>query len=475
MVNTAVYDIVAGAVDNTSSTASLLTISTTPPTAISIAAVSGTVYLVACNRKGSTDKGVLIACSYNEVDTVAAGTDVDFYPTAVDYLSMVKAGTGIHLYYKDTGLTRLAGVSITVSSLVVTQGSHVQVTEHAPNQISAINLDGDKDLICFSNDDDSDKGYAIVVTLTGGSITFASSGTKIKDAAIVAIYPAYISATSAYVAFMVGTTLTYLIVDITSGYTVTAGSETSYPAGAVGYPLIFNSSIGLVLAWRNNDATPIFEVLGNGPGALKVLGASISKGIGDTLYLTAWGDNGELVYQVRAMSDLSLTAAYSLGLCTEEELNAKTYYAHPLAVFGDDAFVWLYGRFQPTSVGQSQIIYSADSGASLVVFESGWDSAYCGSLVDDFGLVYAAYCVPGQTKLYVGNYNESLDLKSTMTFSSETNPFGLVYNWLDDSVYAASASGGSIMVVKANSPFTVWTDITYNHGTSAGINAIVAL
>jgi hypothetical protein len=110
---------------------------------------------------GSTNKGVLIACEYDEIDTVAVGSETEFFSSAVAYLSMIRAGTGIHLYYKDTVLTRIAGVSFTVSSLVITQSSHYTVTSYLPNQISAINLSGDKDLIVFSNDDDSDKGYAV--------------------------------------------------------------------------------------------------------------------------------------------------------------------------------------------------------------------------------------------------------------------------------------------------------------------------
>jgi hypothetical protein len=474
-VNTKVYDIVDGVVDNSSTMESLFSISASAPTAISIARVSDTDYIVACNRKGSTDKGVLIACSYDEVSTVTAGTDVDFYANPVSYLSMIRAGTGVHLYYSDTGLTRLAGVSLTVASTVITQGSHLAVSSRMPNQIHATNLTGDKDLIVFSNDDDSDKGYGVVVTLTSGSITFADIGIKLKDAAIAAVYSAYISDTSAYVAFQTGSTLTYLTVEIT-GHEITAvSSETAYPSGSEGYPLIFNSTIGLVLAWRNDDISPVYEVLSSGPGALKVLGASISKGLGDTLYLTAWGDNGELVYQVRAMADLSLVGAYSLGPCTEIELDAKTNYAMPFAAFGDDAFFYLYGRFAPSSVGLSHIIYSADSGATLTVLEAGWGAAHCGSLIDDFGLVFACWCNGNQTKLYTGLWDSVLELKSTLLYSAATNPFSMVYNFYDDSLYAAAARGNSLMVIKANSPFTSWKDITYNHSTAAGINAIVSL
>jgi hypothetical protein len=474
-VNTKVYEIVDGVEDSSSSVENLFSISASAPTAISIARMSDTEYVVACNRKGSTNKGVLIGCVYNGVDTVSAGTDVDFFVNPVSYISMIRAGTGIHLYYSDSDLTRLAGVSVTSSGGTVSQGSHLAVSSRMPNQIHATNIQGDKDLIVFSNDDDSDKGYGVVVTLTSGSITFADIGIKLKDAAIAACYSAYISDTSAYVAFQAGSSLSYVTVEIT-GHEITAvSSETNYPAGAEGYPLIFNSTIGLVLAWRNGDPTPRFEVLSSGPGALKVLGASISKGLGDTLYLTAWGDNGELIYQVRAMADLSLVGAYSLGPCTEAELDAKTNYAMPFAAFGDDAFFYLYGRFSPASVGLSQIIYSADSGASLTVLEAGWGSAYCGSLIDDFGLVFAAWCNGNQTKLYTGQWDSVLELKSTLLFSAAINPFSMVYNFYDDSLYAAAARGNSLMVIKANSPFTSWKDITYNHSTAAGINAIVSL
>ena len=51
----------------------------------------------------------------------------------------------------------------------------------------------------------------------------------------------------------------------------------------------------------------------------------------------------------------------------------------------------------------------------------------------------------------------------------------MVYNFYDDSLYAAAAASGAIMVIKANSPFTSWKDITYDHSTAAGVNAIVAL
>jgi hypothetical protein len=92
--------------------------------------------------------------------------------------------------------------------------------------------------------------------MTGASITFANIGTKIKDSTIAAIYPAYISETSAYCAFQVGTTLTYTRFRIFQDTPLRPEVMSIILAGAAGYPLIFNSTIGLVLAWRN-DANPI--------------------------------------------------------------------------------------------------------------------------------------------------------------------------------------------------------------------------
>jgi hypothetical protein len=473
---TQVFTIVDGVEDSATSAEFLVSTSGGAPTAVSVARASDTEYIVAVNKTGSTNKGVLFACEYSVGgDSVSSGSETDFFADPVDYLSMISAGTGVHLYYSDTNLTRLAGVSLTVSTLTISQGSHFQVTSRMPNQMSAANIEGDKDLICFSNDDDADKGYGVVVTLTAGGLTFADTGIKIKDAAVTAVNTTYISSTSAYVAFQSVAGLTYNLLTIT-GHEITAvSSEVAYPANAEGYPIIFNSTAGLVLAFRNDSATPRFEVLSTGAGAIKALGMSISKGLGDTLYLTAWGDNQELLYQVRDMADLSLLGSYSLGACTEAELDAKTYYAIPLAIFGDDAFCWFYGRFNPTSVGLSQIIYTADYGASLTVFEAGWGSAYCGSLVDDFGLVYACRVAGASTKLYSGDWQDTLALKSTLLFPTAINPFGMVYSWLDDSLYAAAAGANSLMVIRSNYPFTSWTDVTYNHSTAAGINAIVAL
>jgi hypothetical protein len=475
-IDTAVYTIVDGEVDTATTSLELFSYSTSQPTAIGIAAISDSLYAVACNRTGTTDKGVLVGCKFDS-GAVTKGTEADFYASAVPYLAMTGNVLNVHIYYPNSG--RLYGITASVDSVTknITLGSPQNILGDLPNQISAVSIDGlAKDFIAYSNDDDSDKCYGMVITLNGGSHVISGAGsTKLKDAAITAVNVAYVSETAVYVAYMTAGGLAYTLVTLSGHQILSVATETAFPAGAVGYPLIFNSGLGLVLLYRDNAGTPRFNVLAGGPGNMKVLGASISKGLGDTLYLTAWGDNGELVYFVHSMDDLSLLGAFSLGDCTEEELNDKTYYAMPLAPFGDDLFCWFYGRFNPLGVGLSQIIYTADLGATLTVFEASWGNAYCGSLIDDFGLVFAAWCNGNQTKLYTGDWQSVLELKSTLLFSAAINPFSMVYNFYDDSLYAAASAGQTVMVIKANSPFTSWADITYDHSTAAGINAIVAL
>jgi hypothetical protein len=53
-------------------------------------------------------------------------------------------------------------------------------------------------------------------------------------------------------------------------------------------------------------------------------------------------------------------------------------------------------------------------------------------LIDDFGLVFAAWCNGNQAKLYIGQWDASLELKSTMLFPAAINPFSMVYNFYDD-------------------------------------------
>ena len=120
-----------------------------------------------------------------------------------------------------------------------------------------------------------------------------------------------------------------------------------------------------------------------------------------------------------------------------------------------------------------QYVSESDIGADVVkVYQPALQPL---KITNSTGLVFAAWCNGNQAKLYTGQWDASLELKSTLLFPAAINPFSMVYNFYDDSLYAAAARGNSLMVIKANSPFTSWKDITYDHSTSNGINAIVAL
>ena len=454
--------------------ANIYTSLTAFPTAASMARLSDTSWIMAFNvDSSSADNGTAIAVSYNGTDTITPGTAVTFNAGTTPYLVLLEGSVGTHCYYQDDSLTDIRAVMLTTTGTAITVNSSIQISSSSVKYIGAAIMSGDKAIVAFADSADSDNLWARAITLGTSSATMGLSK-ELKNAAVTAVYVTPSGVDSGYVAYRHGTnTLSYVDFSV-SGHTITVGSETNF-AFSGAYPVIGYLATGVVYAGYDASDSNNFKVSIGGAGAIKVLGASLSKGLGDTLYLTAWGDNGELIYRVHDMADLSLLGSYSLGACTESELNAKTYFAMPLAAFGDDLFCWFYGRFNPAGLGESHIIYTADSGLSLVAFEQGWGSAYCGSLIDDFGLVFGARCAGSQTKLYTGQWNSSLELKSTLLFSAAINPFSMVYNFLDDSVYAAAAAGNSKMVIKANSPFTSWTDITYNHSTAAGVKAIVAL
>ena len=62
------------------------------------------------------------------------------------------------------------------------------------------------------------------------------------------------------------------------------------------------------------------------------------------------------------------------------------------------------------------------------------------SIVEKEGLYFTDAT---QTKLYTGQWDSVLELKSTLLFSAAINPFSMVYNFYDDSLYAAAARGSS--------------------------------
>ncbi len=88
--------------------------------------------------------------------------------------------------------------------------------------------------------------------------------------------------------------------------------------------------------------------------------------------------------------------------------------------------------------------------------------------------MYAVRNTGTGSKLYNGLAAE-FTLKSTLPFPHEVAPHGMALDYYTGAVYACADTGNSVMVAKALSPWLVWEDMTYDHGTSGGVRSILLL
>lgn len=203
----------------------------------------------------------------------------------------------------------------------------------------------------------------------------------------------------------------------------------------------------------------------------KAIGVSV---FGSTAWVTMLSVNDELLLGAWDLSTLTLSASYSLGSCTEAQLNSETYIAYPFAVSGTQCFV--FGRMQnPQSLGDPTHVAYFD-GATWSAVEQGWGTDICGGLDLWAGTVIYAIrnLVAGGARLYKGD-TTGLSLASTSLLNSGVEPHGITVDPIDITVLLGSRVADSIMVVGSPSPHTTWYDLTSDHQVADGVNAIEIL
>lgn len=229
--------------------------------------------------------------------------------------------------------------------------------------------------------------------------------------------------------------------------------------------LILTANIGAILGnnfqefnARNGGLLAALDF--GGVAEVKVLGVSIDNVLGDYVYSTFWRD-GQLwlgVYSIIANTLVS----FSLGNCTLNELDNRTYVAWPLAGQDDAQQCFVFGRM---TIGGICHIAVYEAGVFSTI-ETGWGTDYCGSLVQKAdGTLYSIRNSNAPPKLYVDGV-----LASTTNLVDGVNPHGLKYG--NNRVYVTNNDGNAIMVSESQSPHSTWTNITANHGVSRGITAI---
>lgn len=469
-----VYDITGDTFTDKTGTETIHSGIGTRPTAMSVQRINDTDFIVSYNKDSSgNNRGVAIVGQYNGSDTITFGSATQFSTATISYMAMINAGGSEYHVFYDTG-SALMGMKLSVSGTTITTNTAQTVSSSNALYVSAVSIDGStKSIVSYADASDSNNGYIIACTLSSSSIN-KGSAVEFKNAAISGSYVAQSDTDSGYVAYRSGTgDMDYKSVSV-STHTISLGSETDYPSTG-GFPVILDNKI---LGYYDDTNSDIFEVYLDisGTGKKKVLGLSIGRGSGLVFGVTFWNQTEQrLELSIRDITDLSETTLIELGSATESQLDANTYVAYPLAGWGDDSFFYVFGRMNnPHSLGTSQIIYTDDAGITFYLIEGSWGSSYCGSLVTDFGFLYAIRCTGAGSKLYFGIFNDKLTVVSTLPFTSGVNPFGLWFSFPDAALYCGAGNSVSNNIYKASEPFLEWENITYDH-PAVGINAITVL
>lgn len=239
---------------------------------------------------------------------------------------------------------------------------------------------------------------------------------------------------------------------------------------------------------RRNFITPGYpriqrvEVEEPGPleftSGFRALGASIGKGVGGNVWITAHDENTlELALFDFLLPVPTQMQQISLGAASIAEVDAKTYTAVPYGGWGDDGWVVVFGRMNdPDGLGDPQhIIESIDFGANFTSLEASWAGDHCGAVVMEAdGFITAIRNRSASSKLYRGLIPPFL-LMSTLDFPAGVNPRALEVDLFSGGVYACADIGNNVMVLKSLAPYLAWENLTYDHGISDGINVILLL
>ncbi len=446
------------------------------PTALSVARRADNAWVTALNRNSSgTARGILIACTFDGVSTITVGSETEFNAEATPYLAVLEGVLGTHLYWQDNSLTDLRAMMITGSGTTINTNSEFQVLSNSVSFIGAAIVSGDKAVVAYADSADSNNLWARAITLGTGSSTLGTDA-EIKNAAVTAVYVVSSGTDQGYISYRHGTnTLSHTSFTV-SGHAITPGSESDFD-WVGGYPVMAWISAGLVeAAYDANDVNRLKAKI-PGSGAIKGLGLSIGRAVGETAYVTGWSDAGNLVlivFDVPTMTNLGET---SLGAATLEQVDNRELTAWPFAPWGFlDDFAWIYGRMSsPGNLsGIQHVVYTADAGLSFVEFENTFGDSHCASLLESYGTLHVLVSTASQTKLYTGSLTDGLALKSTLPIPGFAWPHGQTFDWLEQIIYVGTGVAGAVAVVKSDFPYGEWQDITYDHGATA-IKSIIIL
>jgi hypothetical protein len=131
----------------------------------------------------------------------------------------------------------------------------------------------------------------------------------------------------------------------------------------------------------------------------------------------------------------------------------------------------------PQSLGNpSHIIYTNNGGSSFALVEGDWTTEHCGSVYErSSGALFAIRNVTGGCYLYKGTAAGGIVYMSISTLDAGVDPQGMILDLTDGTVIACSNGAQTNMVALSPANYLYWGDITANHNTNRGVNAVVVI
>lgn len=200
----------------------------------------------------------------------------------------------------------------------------------------------------------------------------------------------------------------------------------------------------------------------NGSGAISTIEGRdirIGRSAGAKIYVTAKNSDENKNTLFVLDTSPSVTDTLDITVASHESFFVETDW-------DDDDHIWLYGSISHDTLGLIQIAESVNGGVTLFTYEDGWGLSYAAALRIINGNIFVVRNVSGEGQLYING-----TLRGTIPFPAGVRPRGMVVSTIG-TVFVAANDGQSIMVLMARSPYTSWTNLTYNHGTVAGVWSI---
>ena len=223
------------------------------------------------------------------------------------------------------------------------------------------------------------------------------------------------------------------------------------------------------------------ELEPGGSGQSKGFGVSLGKDAGLMAWVTVWDESDTLkLLGVDTVQLVFGQDTYSLGVATLPAIDVGLVSAKPYAFYGNDANIVAYGRMtDPQGLGHiigndAHIIFSFE-GSAFQLTENQWGSSHCGALfVLPNGWMYAMRNDGSNSRFYLGTL-AGITVQSVLPFMSGVEQHGLDVDSRDGAIVACARVADPYMVAVSAYPYTLWTNITTDHGILEGINAVAIL